>query len=499
MKSKILVDYESYMCSVALLEDGVLREFYVEDRNISRITGNIYKGRVVNVLPGLSSAFVDIGGRKNGFLAATDMLEDRSTLSRSGSLPTKLDVKEGDFVLVQAIKEPTDTKGPRLSANLSIPGRYIVYMPTVDFIGVSNKITDEATREKLIETLTKFRPTPTCGLIARTAAKDARRSDLIDEIEYFAKTYERILSQYATADDVTLLSSDGDLLFRTVRDILNSSVDEIVCNNALIADKLSKYLSENLAHGVKVTHQSRGDLLKKYGVLGEVEKLLKHKVELAHGGTLIIDHTEALTVIDVNSAKFVGNTSDREQTVFEINCEAAEEIARQLRLRNIGGMIVIDFIDMHDPLHNDEVVDILIKETQKDRTRTRVLPMTELGLVQMTRKKTGSEIQSLLSVPCPYCHGAAQTTSPNFLARKIKSQLVDIFDDPNCTAAIITVNPSVFDAFTKGAYFDSFTTGEFAGKLLYLIAGADVAPNTFRIGAKSGNILSVPDNAVLLA
>ena len=189
MKSKILVDYESYMCSVALLEDGVLKEFYVEDRNTNRVTGNIYKGRVVNVLPGLSSAFVDIGQRKNGFLAATDLLEDRTALARSGSVPTKLDVKEGDYILVQAVKESTDTKGPRLSANLSIPGRYVVYMPTIDFIGVSNKITDESTRDKLIKLLTKHRPSPHSGLIARTAAKDAKRADIIAEIEYFENTY----------------------------------------------------------------------------------------------------------------------------------------------------------------------------------------------------------------------------------------------------------------------------------------------------------------------
>ncbi len=498
MKSKILVDYESYMCSVALLEDGVLKEFYVEDRNVSRITGNIYKGRVVNVLPGLSSAFVDIGGRRNGFLSAADMLEDRSALSHSGSLPTKLNVKEGDYVLVQAVKEPTETKGARLSANLSIPGRYVVCMPTVDFIGVSNKITDEGARAKLIETLTKFRPTPTCGLIARTAAKDARRSDIIDEIEYFTKTYNRILEQYNSASGVSLLSADGDLVFRTVRDVLNSTVDEIVCNNELVARKLNDYLQENLAHSVKVTCQSEGDVLKRYGVLSEVEKLLKHKVELPHGGTLVIDYTEALTVIDVNSARFVGNTADREQTVFETNCEAAAEIARQVRLRNIGGMIVIDFIDMHDPLHNEEVVDILVRETASDRTRTRVLPMTELGLVQMTRKKTGSELQSLLLVPCPHCHGAASTVSPNFLARKIKSQLVDIFDDPMCSAAIITVNPAAFAALARGAYFETLTGSQLAGKLLYLSASAEVAPNSFRICARSGVVLTVPDNAVLL-
>lgn len=496
MKSKILVDYESYMCCVALLEDGVLREFYVEDRNMNRITGNIYKGKVVNVMNGLSSAFVDIGLRKNGFLSASDLLEDRTALTRSGAVPTKLDVSEGDYLLVQAVKEPTETKGPRLTANLSIPGRYIVYMPTIDFIGVSNKITDENTRNKLHNLLVKHRPDPHCGIIARTAAKDARKSDIIDEIKYFSNMYLSLLNKFATTQGVSLLSADGNLVFRTVRDILNSTVDEIICNSELISKRLEKYLQENLAQPVKVTLMQDADVLKHYGVLGEVERLMSHKVELKSGGTLIIDYTEALTVIDVNTAKFKGD-GDREQTVFKINCEAAIEIARQIRLRNIGGMIVIDFIDMDDPIHNDEVVQVLTRETAKDRTRTRILPMTDLGLVQMTRKKTGSEIQSLLLQPCPYCHGSAHTQSADFLARRIKARLYELFADPASTAAIVTVNPCVFDQLSRGGWFESLTS-KYDGKLIYLVSSSDVHPDSFRLSVQSSTVLSLPDSAYLL-
>lgn len=496
MKSKILVDYESYMCCVALLEDGELREFYVEDRNMNRVTGNIYKGKVVNVMPGLSSAFVDIGLRKNGFLAASDLLEDRTALTRSGAVPTKLDVAEGDYLLVQAVKEPTETKGPRLTANLSIPGRYIVYMPTIDFIGVSNKITDEGMREKLHNLLVKHRPDPHCGLIARTAAKDARKSDIIDEIKYFANTYLSLLNKFATTQGVSLLSSDGNLVFRTVRDILNSTVDEIVCNSELISKRLDKYLNENLAQPVKVTLMEDIDVLKHFGVLGEVEKLMSHKVELKSGGTLIIDYTEALTVIDVNTAKFKGD-GDREQTVFKINCEAACEIARQIRLRNVGGMIVIDFIDMDDPIHNEEVVNVLMRETAKDRTRTRILPMTDLGLVQMTRKKTGSEIQSLLLQPCPYCHGSAHTQSADFLARRIKARLHELFADPASTAAIVTVNTCVFEQLSRGGWFETLNN-KYAGKRIYLVSSSDVHPDSFRLSVQNSAVLSLPDSAYLL-
>ncbi|MCH5161250.1 MAG: Rne/Rng family ribonuclease [Clostridiales bacterium] len=496
MKSKILVDYESYMCSVALLEDGALREFYVEDRNMHRLTGNIYKGRVVNVLPGLASAFVDIGQRRNGFLAAADMLEDRTTLARSGAVPTKLDVKEGDYVLVQAVKEPTDTKGPRLSANLSLPGRFVVYMPTIDFVGVSNKITDEHERDKLLNLLNKNRPNDHCGLIARTAARDARKADIIDEIKYFHNHYISLLDKFKSADGVSLLSTDGDLVFRTVRDILNSTVDEIVCNSAEVSTQLSQYLAENLAHPVKVTLMDDSDILKRFGVLGEVEKLLGNKVELPSGGTLVIDYTEALTVIDVNSAKYTGDV-DHERTVFETNCEAAREIARQLRLRNVGGLVVIDFIDMQDPLHNEEVVNILTAEAAKDRTRTRILPMTELGLVQMTRKKSGLEIQSLLLQPCETCRGSAHTFSPNFLARKIKAQLMDIFKDNLVTAAVVTVNPNMFPRLLHGEWFNSFG-GKNSNRVVYLVASDDVNINSFKISAKDSAILSLPDSAYLL-
>ncbi|MCH5165810.1 MAG: Rne/Rng family ribonuclease [Clostridiales bacterium] len=495
MKSKILVDYESYLCSVALLEDGVLKEFYVEDRDTERITGNIYKGRVVNVLPGLDSAFVDIGRNKNGFLAASDMLENRTVLAHSGRLPTHLSVSEGDYVLVQAVKEPTETKGPRLSANISIPGRYIVYMPTVDFIGVSNKIVDEDTRNRLTELLTDNRPTPYCGLIARTAAKDVHKSDILDEIKYFSGMYNNILEKFNRSDGVELLSTDGDLIFRSVRDMFNSSVDEIVCSSKHIAARLSKYLKENLASAVKVTVNDKSDVLKKFGVLEEVEKLLHSKVELESGGSLVIDYTEALTVIDVNTAKYIGDT-DRENTVFAINCEAAKEIARQLRLRNVGGMIVIDFIDMQDPLHNEEVVEVLRHETQLDRMRTRVLPMTELGLVQMTRKKTGAELQSLLLQRCDTCHGAAHTVSPKFVLRKIKSRLTDIFNDPQCTAAIVTVHPTIFEQLAKSDYTLS---DNFEGRIVYIVAGNDVKINSFKISAKSDSVLSVPNSAYLLA
>jgi len=230
-------------------------------------------------------------------------------------------------------------------------------------------------------------------------------------------------------------------------------------------------------------------------VLDEVEKLLRAKVNLESGGTLVIDRTEALTVIDVNTAKYIGDT-DRENTVFAINCEAAREIARQLRLRNVGGMVVIDFIDMTDPLHNEEVVEVLKKEAALDRMRTRVLPMTELGLVQMTRKKSGVELQSLLLQPCHECYGTGHTVSPNYIMRKVKAQLMQIFNDVDCSSAVVTVNPAVFARLEAEDW--QLDLGMFAGKRVYLVASPEVNSNSFRISARSGYVLSLPDRAYLL-
>lgn len=289
------------------------------------------------------------------------------------------------------------------------------------------------------------------------------------------------------------LSTDGDLIFRCVRDMLNSSVDEVVCNSAPIASRLDKYLSERLASSVKVTALADEDVLKKYGVLDDVEKLLRSKVRLESGGNLVIDYTEALTVIDVNTAKFIGDT-DRENTVFQINCEAAREIARQLRLRNVGGMVVIDFIDMTDPAHNEEVVEILRREAALDRMRTRVLPMTELGLVQMTRKKSGVELQSLLLQRCRECNGTAHTVSPNFLMRRIKAQLTEIFNDANCASAVVSVSNTIYNQLKNGEW--RLYLGKYDDRRVFAVASSEVGANSFRISARSS--AEMPENAYVL-
>lgn len=498
MKSQILVDYEPEMCSVALLEEGVLNEFYVEHRDTHRLTGNIYKGKVINTVPGLSSAFVDIGLQRNGFLAAENMLDDRSVLSASGAIPTKLNVKAGDEIIVQATKEEVGQKGARLTANISLPGHFIVYMPTIDFVGVSNKITDVDLREKLTKLLKSVQPIGG-GFIARTACLGAKKQQILDEVKSLQRLYKSILERSERANGISLLYNDGGLIFRTVRDMINSNVDEILCNNAELSYRLKTSLQEYMPKAADKVHtfNDSADMYTHYNVLSEVDKILRRKVELKCGGTLYIDYTEALTAIDVNSARYLGNI-DREETVFKINLEAAAEIMRQLRLRNVGGIIVIDFIDMASPEHCNAVVEKLKTEAIKDRTRTRVTEMTELGLVQMTRKKTGSEISSMLLQQCQACKGSAHTQSPYYLALKIKSKLNVLFFKGNQTGAIVTVNNEVFEQLASERWFKDYCVLNWKSKRIYLAPSPEVSPNSYNITATSDNILTLPARALLI-
>lgn len=497
MKSQILIDNEPYICTVALLEDGVLNEFYAEHKGSHRLTGNIYKGRVVNTMPGLSSAFVDIGLRRNGFLNAQDMLEDRSVLAASGAIPTELDVHEGDYILVQATKEEVGQKGARLTANISLPGRYVVYLPTLDFIGVSNRITDPEEREKITELIKKNKP-ESGGIIARTVCRDAKKSFIIEEIKTLQALYKTITERAERIQDIALLHSDGGLLFRSVRDMLMENGCEIYCNTADVARSLRNDLALTAPRFVDKVHAYEGsdDMFMHYHVLSEVDKILKRKVELKNGASIVIDYTEALTAIDVNSGRYSPNL-DREETVFNINMEAAREIMRQIRLRNVGGIIAIDFIDMQDPEHCAAVVNELRKESVKDRTRTRIMDMTDPGIVLMTRKKTGSEISTLLLKTCETCKGFAHTQSAVYMAFKIKAYLNSFFATEQAANAIVTVCHDIYEELSKSSLFYETCRTDWRGKRVYLVSG-DVAPDVVKVTTSRDSVMSLPNNAVLL-
>lgn len=498
-QSQIIIDVGPQMKSVSLFEEGVLNEYYVEHQRNELITGNIYKGRVENVLDGLQTAFVDIGRAKKGFLYVGETMDGRSDLRQSGLIPQKLDVKVGDYVMVQVTKEETETKGARLTMNIALPGRFSVFMPTFDFIGISNKITDEKAREKLISMIEKLKA-PQEGFIARTISTLCTKEQFLSEVNDLKNVYVGVKERYeSVGETIAVIHTEGDLLFRTVRDMLRENVTAIVCNDYETTEKMIRFFESANSKCTSLVryYDSKFDIIDEYGIADEVDKLLSKRVELVSGGSLIIEKTEALSVIDVNTARFRG-VVDREETVFLNNCEAAKEIARQIRLRNIGGIIVIDFIDMINPEHKEEVVQILRKEVAADRIKTRVLDMTGLGLVEIARKKVGNELLQSLVTPCPMCQGVTTAHSPRWLCRKIKSKLSAIFATHNYENAFVSVTPMLQRYIFESKFFSQECSKMWQDKRIYIIPNGTIDKNMFFVTGSNASSLSLPNDAKLL-
>lgn len=494
----ILIDVESYMSSVSLVESGKLMEHYVEYKGYSYLTGNIYKGRVVNVLAGLQSAFVDIGVGRNGFLAMDETVSHQSVFDNAGVLPTRLEVKEGDYIMVQATKEEIGNKGARLTSTITLPGRYVIYLPMLDFVGVSNKITDPVTREKLTAYLTSVKD-PGAGFIARTACMDAKKGEINEDVKRLKEQWKRVRAAYDSATGVTQVYSDGDFIYRYVRDMLSDNVGSIIVNDAATANALIEaFKDRNIRYYDRVkVYDGQYDMFDAYNILGEVDKLLDRRVKLKCGVTLVFDYTEALTVIDVNTAGF-DRGDNHEDSVFRANLEAAAEIARQVRLRNIGGIIVVDFIDMTDERHKQELVDVLKKEMFFDRTKTRVIGMSALGLVEITRKKVGRELSTVLLDKCPFCHGDALAHSVDYVARKMKATLKRLFASPGVKTALVRLNPTLFQAMFTGKYFTEDCRTVWRNKRIYLIPEKDLLSRDFSVRGSEDTAVDVPDSARLL-
>ena len=397
MKKEIIADVNPHEARVALLEDGELAEIQVEFRGNERLVGNIYKGRVENILPGMQAAFVDIGLEKNAFLYAGDIMADKSDFEFQGNR-TNVDrelknanikylLKPNQEIMVQILKQPGGTKGARVTTHITLPGRMIVLMPTVDHVGVSRRIGDEAERERLKGIIEKHKPEG-MGIIVRTAAVGCTEEKLAEEVNFLARLWGRIQDRAEFVSAPRLIHAEETLLFRTVRDMFTEDVERFVISDKDYYEKVlavAEITTPALAQ--RVEYFSKPDnIFDLYNIEPKIEKALAKKVWLDNGVYLYIEETEALTVIDVNTGKYVGE-DDLQETIVNTNIEAAKEIARQLRLRDIGGMIVIDFVDMEGEENEAKVLQALEEALKADRTKTNVVGFTGLGLVEMTRKK----------------------------------------------------------------------------------------------------------------
>ncbi len=420
MKNRILVDCDHGLTRVAVLEEGDLAEYYVEREGRCCMVGNVYVGRVQNVLPGMQAAFIDIGTDKNAFLYLGDEQADRSdyAFGEGSQVPQMVKVRPGQELMVQVVKEPEGQKGPRVTTHVTVPGRLAVLATAGSYIGISRRIEDEEERERLRAAAEAVCPEG-MGLILRTAAVGTAQEELEDEVRFLKAEWDVIARKGKHASAPKRIHREDTLLLRTIRDLFTSCTEEMLIADEKLYQSAFEHIearSPELLDRAKF-YQGPVSLFERHGVEDKADKALARKVWLKSGGYLIFDTTEALTVIDVNSGKFVGK-KDLQDTVFRVNIEAASEIARQLRLRDVGGIIIIDFIDMEDTPRREELVETLRAKLKCDRNKTNVVGLTGLGLVEMTRKKTRACLSRAVQKPCPCCGGGGMVFSPDQIARK---------------------------------------------------------------------------------
>ena len=490
----ILIDSQFSSTQVCIVEDGTMVEYWIERRDSAHCVGNIYKGKVKNVLPGMQASFVDIGLERNGFLYAGDIIVDGEHVSGGD-----INVKAGDKVLCQVTKDQFGTKGARLTMNITLAGRVLVLMPQVDYIGVSRKITDDNRRKHLIEYMQTILPDK-CGCIMRTQSEHCSDEELKTELDELYGRWLLIKRANLEKPAPSVLYKEESVAVRAVRDMLRDDVDKVIINDKSLYEEFKGAFKYILADRPNLFELEEGgrSLVVKYKLEKQLSALVKRKVNLRNGANLVIDRTEALTVIDVNTGKYVGE-HNLEETVFETNCIAAEEIAKQLRLRNIGGIVVIDFIDMTEPEHTQKVIEVLQNWLAKDRTKTAVLGITSLGLVEMTRKKMRSMLDSVLLQECPYCMGEGKVFSDDYMIGVIKERLFTLIESNQDISAIkLTVAPSVFTKLTSGRYLSREIAAKWRDILIYVISDPNKHIETFDIKIDNSDVLSLPNGAKLL-
>jgi ribonuclease G len=444
---EILINTGDRETRIAVLEAGKLVELHVEREE--RVVGNVCKGRVSNVLPGMDCAFVDIGLDRNAFLYVGDILYDEKDGDGGSVKRTSRDVKikdlakPGQEMLVQIVKGPRGTKGARVSTKMSIPGRYLVLMPEGDHLGVSRKVEDARERERLRRIADQLQPKG-FGLIIRTEAEGRTEAELKQDLDYLVGTWAKIQEKTRRAHAPALIHKDLGIVLKTIRDLFGQDVDKLILDDReeyeKVVDTLTE-LSPDLVDRV-LLHDDSEPLFTRYNLEEEIDRLLRRKVWLRNGAYLLIDTTEALTTIDVNTGKFVG-TSSLAETILKTNMDAVEEIARQLRLRDIGGMIVLDFIDMASSRDRALVMRKLEEAFRKDRTRTKIAHISPLGLVEMTRKRTAENVTDVMTETCPYCQGRGRVWSAETMAIQIEREVLRLCAKQEVDAVLLYTNPEV--------------------------------------------------------
>jgi ribonuclease G len=465
MSNLLVINADGPETRVALVEEGFLGELYIERKRERGIAGNIYKGRVERVLPGMQAAFVNIGAEKSAYLHVSDVRgtpddlkrllsgdssksddEDEEEADRrreSGGARIEDLLKEGQEIVVQVTKEPISTKGARTTRYVSLPGRHLVFMPTVDHIGISRRISSDRERRRLREIVDSMRPAGS-GFIVRTVAEGVSEKELKSDMEFLIKLWNEIVKRSESGRCPALIYSDLDLLLRTVRDLFTADVEKLIIDSRTEYDRVKKFIAALMPDfaGVIELYDGTDPIFDGYGIEIEIDRALERKVWLKSGGYLIVDEMEALTAIDVNTGRFVGKSS-LEDTITKTNLEACREVAEQLRIRSIGGMIVVDFIDMDRPQNRERVTRAFNDYLRRDRSKAAVTRISELGLVEMTRKRTRESLLHTLTEPCTACEGKGYTKSRRTVAYEVLRELRRQGDLIETDSIVIEVHPDV--------------------------------------------------------
>jgi len=464
----ILINCTPQETRVGVMQAGVPQELHIERAANRGLVGNIYVGKVARVLPGMQSAFIEIGLERAGFLHVADIWEERQNaqLNDAPAKPIERILSEGQSRLVQVIKDPIGTKGARLSTQVSIAGRLVVYLPQDPHIGISQRIEDETERQLLREKLAQLLSADeTGGFIIRTVAETATDAELRGDIEYLKKLWHGIRGRALTAPAPTLLYQDLSLAQRVLRDIAGESTGRIIIDSRENFQKLQEFAAEYTPKVLEKLEHYTGErpLFDLYNVEDEIERALARRVELKSGGYLILEQTEAMTTIDVNTGGYVG-TRSFDDTIFKTNLEAAQVIARQLRLRNLGGIIIIDFIDMESAEHRSAVLAELNKALARDRTRISVNGFTGLGLVEMTRKRTRESLEHVLCEPCTTCGGRGVVKTAQTVCYEVLREILREARQFNAREFRILASQSVIDLFLEEESQSLAMLGDFIGK-----------------------------------
>jgi ribonuclease G len=445
MVKEILVNVEPFEVRVAVVEGGVLTGVLIERQQ--PLAGNVYKGRVASVLPGMEAAFVDIGLERNAFLHVADVRAYRvggdELEDQIGRGPIAERLRVGQEILVQVTKEPRGTKGARVTTYVAMPAHYLVLMPTVTGVGVSRRIEGEQERKRLRAIAERLRPNG-MGLIVRTAAEGVQEKDLEDDVRFLLQLWGKVTERARAARAPAVLYQDLGLIRRVVRDLFTGDVDRFVIDSPReyerVRDLVGSFASD-LRESIHL-HAGPEPIFEAFGVEREIERAMHRKVWLRSGGYVVFDRTEAATVIDVNTGKYVGKT-DLASTILKTNLEAAHEIIRQVRLRDIGGIILVDFIDMESEKHRRRVLAALNEAVRADRAKAHVIDLTALGLVEITRKRVYQDLEELMRIPCPYCEGRGRVLSPESVAVRVRRELQRTASKSSARCLVAEVHPEV--------------------------------------------------------